>query len=109
MGEMNVNSSVFCDAPSSWEDVEELWTFLFDTLDLDMRDHPLLVTQPILAPLALKRDMMEVLFEKFEVPALFVAEAPLLSAYAYGESSGLVVDIGHSSAQVVPLIDGFMM
>jgi len=55
------------------------------------------------------------MYEKFNCPALYVAQAPLLSAYAYGDnpyhidtvpdmcsghSSGLVVDVGHSSAQV---------
>lgn len=53
--------------------------------------------------------MQEILYEKFGVRELFVAEAPLLSAYAYGSSTGLVVEVGHSSAQVVPCVDGYVL
>jgi actin len=62
-----------------------------------------------MAPLRLKIDMMAMLFDRFQVPAVHVATAPLLPAYAYNCSSGLVVDIGDSSAQIVPIMDGFIM
>eukprot|EP00808_Paulinella_micropora_P020248 g64561.t1 len=98
--EMRLNSAVWSDQPQNWEDVEAVWTYLYDRLGADPKEHPILLTQPCLAPVRLQKEMTEIMFEKFDVPCLYVATAPLLAAYAYGAVSGLVVDIGHSSAQV---------
>lgn len=105
---VTVNSSVFNDDPN-WDDVESAWEYLFSRLTPNPEEHYVLMTQPCLAPLKLKRTMEEILYEKFGIQGLYIAEAPLLSAYAYGQSSGLVVEVGHSSAQVVPIVDGYLL
>ena len=38
--------------------------------------------------------MTQLMFEQFNVASLFIADAPVLSMYALGKLSGLVVDIG---------------
>lgn len=49
------------------------------------------------------------MFEHFRVPALHVAEAATLAAYAYGTTTALVIDLGHSSVQIVPIVDGTVL
>lgn len=105
---VTVNEMLFSDNPQ-WDDVELAWEYLLSRLSDDYSEHPILMTQPCLAPLKLKSTMQEILYEKFGIRELFVAEAPLLSAYAYGHSTGLVVEVGHSSAQIVPCVDGYVL
>lgn len=105
---VNINNSVFTDDPN-WDDLEAAWEYMFSRLTPNPADHYVLMTQPCMAPLHIKRTMEEILYEKFNIQGLYIAEAPLLSAYAYGQSSGLVVEVGHSSAQVVPVIDGYLL
>ncbi len=108
--DLHVNSTVFADPePQSWDEMEAIWEYLYDQLGADFTQHPVIVTQPAMPALSLSQKMSEIFFEKFQVPKFYLATAPLLSAYAYGSNSGLVVDIGDSSAQVLPLIDGYML
>jgi centractin len=107
--DVDINSYAYADEPPNWDDLEALWEYLYEQLGADMSQHPVIVTQPALPPLSLEKKMSEVFFEKFNVPNLFIATGPLLAAYAYGSSTGLVVDIGDSSAQCIPLIEGYMM
>lgn len=107
--ELRLNPSVFSDAPTNWDDVEELWLYVYRNLEADPTEHPVLMTQPTLPPLKLRDDMFEVLFDRLHVPAAYIATAPLLAAYAYGASSGLVIDVGDSSAQIAPIMDGYVL
>lgn len=106
---VRVNTQVFGNEPSSYDDLERVWKHIFAELGVDPSQHPVLLTQPTLPPLGLQKRMTEVMFENIGVGALYVCTAPLLGAYAYGSASGLVVDIGRSSAQVQPVIDGYSL
>ena len=47
--------------------------------------------------------MCQIFFEKFKVPSLYVSVAPVLSVYASGRTTGIVVEAGisHSSHNFV--------
>jgi len=77
-------------------------------LKVDPSKHRVMITQPMYAPKALVENMQRILFEKFRVQACHVALAPILTCYGYGKWTGLVVDIGHTSAQVCPIVDGYL-
>jgi actin-related protein len=49
----------------------------------------------------------KIFFETFNVPAFFVSMQAILSLYASGETSGLVVDSGDGVTHVVPVCSGF--
>lgn len=51
----------------------------------------------------------EILFESLGADSVFVAPAPMLSAFAMGRQTCLVVDIGSSGCRVTPLVDGFLL
>jgi actin-related protein len=98
----------FTDNPATWKLLEKTWRSLFALLKADPTKHRILITQPLMAPKSLVENMQRILFEKFRVPACHVAIAPILTCYGYGKWTGLVVDIGHSSAQVCPIVDGYL-
>lgn len=48
------------------------------------------------------------MFEKYNVPAIFISKDAVLSCYACGRTSGLVVDIGGSGTCIAPVNDGWV-
>ena len=50
--------------------------------------------------------LMQMMFEKFDVPRMYMASTSLLSLYATGRTTGIVVDGGHILSQIVPIYEG---
>ena len=48
-------------------------------------------------------------FEKFNVPAFYLALQPVLSLYSTGKTTGLVLDSGHGVTHSVPVFDGYAL
>ena len=53
--------------------------------------------------------MAEIFFESFNVPALYVSVQAVLSLYASGRTTGVVLDIGDGVAHSVPIYEGFAL
>ena len=54
-----------------WDAMEQLWKLTFDdVMKISTRDHPLLITESPLNEAKARERMAEILFEKFESPAL---------------------------------------
>lgn len=49
------------------------------------------------------------MFEKFEVPALFLAKNAVLSAFASGKANALVVEAGAGMTLATPVHDGYVL
>ncbi|KAH9943091.1 brg1-associated factor b [Epithele typhae] len=72
-------------------------------------DHPVLVTEAAWNTQANRERMAEIMFEEFQTPAFYIANTGVLNAFAAGKGSALVIDIGHSTASVTPVVDGFVL
>lgn len=46
--------------------------------------------------------LAQMLFERFNLNGLFLADQAVLSLYAVGKTTGLVVDLGHGKAGATP-------
>ena len=51
--------------------------------------------------------MTEIMFETFEVPALYLASQAVLSLYSSGITTGVVLDSGDSVTHAIPVHDGY--
>ncbi|KAJ1535902.1 hypothetical protein HK405_015473, partial [Cladochytrium tenue] len=49
--------------------------------------------------------LVQLMFETMNVPGLYIADVPLMAAFGCGVLSGLVIDFGHESITVSPIID----
>ncbi|KAL7068623.1 actin family protein [Cryptosporidium serpentis] len=78
-------------------------------LGILINEHPILLTEQTKHNRILREKEVEILFEKFDVPALYLAKRAVLSAFAVGRSSGLVVDIGAAFTSISPVIDGYTL
>jgi actin-related protein len=66
-----------------------------------------LVTEAPRNPKANRERMLTAMFESFEVKNMYVAIQAVMSLYANGRSTGLVVDSGDGVTHTVPVFEGF--
>ena len=69
---------------------------------------PILMVEKSYNPPAIRQKVTEILFEYFNAPAVFLARDAVLSCYACGRTTGVVVDVGSSGTTVSPVYDGFV-
>ncbi|XP_007537309.1 actin-like protein 9 [Erinaceus europaeus] len=90
-----------------WEAAELLWRHLLEhDLRVGSGAHPLLFSDPPFSPATNREQLVEVVFEGLGAPAMFVASQAVLSVYAHGRVSGLVVDVGHGVTSTCPVVQG---
>lgn len=89
-----------------WGDVEKLWRFTFDELKVDTAEHPILFTEPRINPKEARAKMAQIIFETFKVPSLYLEMQPVLSLYAAGQSTGIILESGDTTTNIVPIKDG---
>lgn len=53
--------------------------------------------------------MTEIMFEKFDVPAFYLAIQAVLSLYSSGRTTGLVLDAGDGVTHTVPIYEGYTL
>ncbi|GIQ83972.1 actin family protein [Kipferlia bialata] len=90
-----------------WEALEALWRHVYDReLQVDPSSHPVLVAQSLHAPVQDTRRMARFLFETLNVPAVYFAPSPVLSAFASATHTALVLDVGAGHSSATPVVDG---
>jgi len=93
-----------------WDDMERIWHYIYaEELKTISEDHPVLLTEPPLNPRFNRDAAAQILFEQFNVPALYTSVQAVLSLYAAGRTSGLVLDVGDGVSHVVPVHAGFQL
>ncbi|NXK44002.1 ACTL9 protein, partial [Chauna torquata] len=91
----------------NWDAAKALWQHMFEhELGVHPEEHALLITEPSLSPTSSRENVVEVAFESLGSPGLFVAPQSVLSTYAHGRTSALVVDMGHVVTHAVPVHEG---
>jgi len=90
-----------------WLKMERLWRHAFyDRLRIAPEEHPLLLAEPPLNPRANREKTAQLMFEEFNATALCLANQAVLSLYASGRTTGLVLDSGLDVSHVVPVYEG---
>ena len=67
------------------------------------------MTEPPLNPRSNRDTAAQILFETFNVPALHTSIQAVLSLYASGRTTGIVLDSGDGVSHAVPVYEGFAM
>lgn len=95
---------------TNWEDMERVWHHaFFNELRVNPEEHPILLTEAPLNPKVNRERMTQVMFETWNAQAVYVSLQAVLSLYASGRTTGLVLDIGDGVSHVVPVFAGYAM
>ncbi|XP_034017562.1 uncharacterized protein LOC117502613 isoform X3 [Thalassophryne amazonica] len=93
----------------NWDDMEKIWHHTFQQLRVNPEDHPVLLTEAAMNPVAKRERLVEMMFECFNVPFTYVAMQAVLALYSAGRSTGLVFDSGDGVSHSVPVFDGYTL
>lgn len=94
----------------NWDDMELLWSHTFkDVLKVDPTQTKVLLTEPPMNPKKNREMMVTAMFEKFQFHSVYVAIQAVLTLYAQGLQTGVVVDAGDGVTHIVPVYEGFAL
>jgi len=95
----------------NWDDMLHVWDYTFGEtkLNIDPKECKVLLTEPPLNPAKNREKMVEVMFEKYGFDGVFIAIQAVLTLYAQGLLTGIVIDSGDGVTHICPVYEGFAL
>ena len=78
----------------------------YNELRMAPEEHPILIVEPPLNSDANAENITKILFETFNAPAIFLANSTILSLYASGRTTGIVLYFHDNVIDTVPIYEG---
>jgi actin-related protein 2 len=95
----------------NWEDMLHVWDYTFgaEKLNIEPDKCKILLTEPPMNPHRNREKMIEVMFEKYGFDSAYIAIQAVLTLYAQGLLTGVVVDSGDGVTHICPVYEGFAL
>lgn len=93
------------------EDIDQYTALVkqsFEYLSADSKEHPVMLVDVPWNTSEGRQKLCELYFETFNVPGFYLGRSAVLSAFAAGRASALVLDSGASTTSIVPVVDGYV-
>ena len=92
------------------QDILSVFNHVFSKLGLnsqEIKEHPVLITEPLLNPYTNREKIAYSLMDNLGVPALFFASQPILSLFSTSNTSGTVLESGEGVTQSCVIYEGY--
>merc|ERR1719513_274006 len=90
--------------------METLWHHTFrNELRIDPSEYPVVITEAALNPKNNRERTLRALFETFGIQSLNLVVCPIVSLFATGRTSGIVLECGDGVTHTVPIYEGYIM
>jgi actin-related protein len=108
-GILNLKYPIETGIINDWDDMQAVWhhTFFNELRCTPSEVQGVLITEAPRNPKFNREQMITQMFETFEVQNTYIAIQAVMSLYATGRSTGLVVDSGDGVSHTVPVFEGF--
>ncbi|KAL3875262.1 hypothetical protein ACJMK2_038185 [Sinanodonta woodiana] len=95
----------------NWDDMLLLYDYTFGAgkMNIDPKNSKILLTEPPMNPMKNREKMLEVMFEKYGFYGVYIAIQAVLTLYAQGLITGVVVDSGDGVTHICPVYEGFAL
>ncbi|XP_033737036.1 actin-3-like [Pecten maximus] len=105
-GELVIKYPIQHGVITNWDDMEKIWHHTFyNELRVAPEKHPVLLTEAPLNHKTNREKMTKIMFETFNCPAMYLANQSVLSLYACGLTTGVVIDAGAGMTDVVSVYE----
>lgn len=93
----------------NWDDMRHIWDHTFEKLDVTASNTKILLTEPPQNPKQNRERLLQVMFEEYGFHSISVAVQAILTLYAQGLLTGVVVDSGDGVTHICPVYEGYLM
>ncbi len=94
----------------NWDMLEQLLDYSYKkVIKSESEYHPVLFSEAAWNQKPRREKLCEIIFEKYNVPAFFLVKNAVLSAFANGRSTGIVLDSGATHTSAIPIHDGYVL
>lgn len=95
---------------TNWDDMEKIWHHTFyNELRVAPEEHAVLCTEGVINPLANREKLCQIMFETFNVPALYLTTVSQLGLFGAGRTYGVVVDLGEDVTTICAIYGGAIL
>lgn len=92
---------------ANWDYLEMLYNNTFySRLRENPEAHPVLLSEASMNTKKARNQMIQLMFENFNVPSLFISMRAVLSLYSLGQQDGVVIQSGDAVTEIVPIKNG---
>jgi len=95
---------------TNWEDMTHLYNYtFFERLKIDPSEHKIMLTEAAMNPKKNREKLVECMFETYGFDGVHCSIQAVLTLYAQGLLTGVVVDSGDGVTHIVPVYEGFAL
>jgi len=94
----------------NWEDMQHVWKYTWEEkLKIDPSQCKIMLTEAPLNPDKNRQQMIQIMFETYGFLAAYISIQAVLTLYAQGLLTGVVVDSGDGVTHIVPVAEGYSL